>query len=168
MGEDDGHGRSEPGGDGSDSIAPHISPHRAGLRVYTIGYGGRLPRDFVTRLQSTGIPLVVDVRLRPDRASMGAYVRARTPDKGIQGLLAGANIAYMSIVELGNVFIDCENWLERYQRLWEQAGDVLAARLWQIPMPFCLMCAERCAMACHRQVIAAYLARRGYAVEHLE
>jgi hypothetical protein len=99
---------------------------------------------------------------------MGTYVKAKTPDKGIQGLLAGAHIAYVSIVELGNVFIDCADWRERYGRLWEQAGDILAERLWQIPTPFCLMCAERRATECHRQRIADYLMQRGYTIEHLE
>ena len=119
-------------------------------------------------LQHAAIPLLVDVRLRPERASMGAYVRAKTPNKGIQRLLATTNIAYVSIVELGNLFIDCADWRERYWRLWDEAGDILAERLWQLPMPFCLMCAERRPTECHRQRIADYLVERGCSVEHLE
>jgi hypothetical protein len=99
---------------------------------------------------------------------MGVYARAKSADKGIQALLARANIAYLSAVELGNLFMNCEDWPERYQRLWDHAGDVLAERLRQLPTPFCLMCAEKHATACHRQFIAVYLLQRGYTVEHLE
>jgi uncharacterized protein (DUF488 family) len=137
-------------------------------RVYTIGYGGRSPGDFIALLQKADIPLVVDVRLRPDRSSMGIYVKAKSPEKGIQGLLAGANIAYLSAVELGNLFMNCADWRLRYERLWQHAGHLLAERLHQLPTPFCLMCAEQHASACHRQFIAAYLCQQGYTVEHLE
>ena len=135
---------------------------------YTIGYGGRHPDDFVALLQQHGVLTVVDVRLRPDRASMGVYVKAKSPEKGIQGLLTKGGIQYISFPELGNVFRDTEDWRQRYQRLMEQAGDVLLERLWSIPSPFCLMCAEQKVKDCHRLVTAQYLEGKGWEVKHIE
>jgi uncharacterized protein (DUF488 family) len=47
------------------------------------------------------------------------------------------------------------------------AGEVLTERLRALPLQACLMYAERQASACHREVIAAYLAQRGNHSEHL-
>jgi hypothetical protein len=105
---------------------------------------------------------------RPDRASKGVYAKAQTVDKGIRVLLARASIAYVSAVELGNLFMKCEDWRERYWRLWDYAGDVLGECLRQSPTPFCLTCAETHAAECHHQFIAAYLLQQGDNVEHLE
>lgn len=138
------------------------------MKLYTIGYGGRDPDEFVRLLKARNIRAVADVRLRPDRSSMGAYVKARTPDKGIEGLLTRAGIQYFSFVELGNVFLYFEDWKTRYQDLITRAGDLLVERLLQVPPPLCLMCAEKSAERCHRAIIAAYLAARGYEVEHIE
>ena len=138
------------------------------MHVYTVGYGGRKPQAFLDLLQQHQIERIVDVRLRPDRSSMGAYAKANSPDKGIERLLAERGIAYVSLPELGNVFMGCEDWPERYQRLMQRAGDLLTERLLALAAPYCLMCAERQAAACHRQVIAAYLARHGFEIEHLE
>lgn len=137
------------------------------MQVYTIGYGGRKPEDFLTRLQDHGIETIVDVRLRPERASMGVYAKARTADKGIQRLLTKRQIAYVSLLELGNVFLGCDDWRERYQRLLQRAGDILLERLRAVPPPFCLLCAEQQASACHRQLIAARLEQYGYEIAHL-
>ncbi len=138
------------------------------MKFYTLGYGGRHPQEFVNLLKQKDIKTVVDVRLRPDRSSMGVYGKARSADKGIQRLLTDAGIGYVSLVELGNIFFGHEDWQERYQRLLHKAGDLLTERLQQVSTPFCLMCAEKQVAKCHRLLIADYLVHKGYKVEHIE
>ena len=139
------------------------------LRFFTIGYGGRAPDEFAGLLVRHGVRSVADVRIRPDRASMGAYVKARSADKGIERLLGDRGIAYASILELGNLFKDLDDWRPSYRALFERAGDLLVGRLEALPAPFCLLCAEKRVADCHRQVIADFLvATRGWTVEHIE
>jgi len=138
------------------------------LKFYTIGYGGRNPQDFVDLLKQKGVKTIVDVRLRPDRSSMGAYVKAGAPEKGIQKLLSRAHIGDVSLVELGNIFRNYEDWRERYKRLFDRAGELLTDRLNEMETPFCMMCAEKKVANCHRQVISDYLVMKGHEVEHLE
>jgi len=40
---------------------------------------------------------------------MGAYKKAKEPNKGIGGLLAKNGISYISLLELGNIFIEYED-----------------------------------------------------------
>ena len=100
---------------------------------------------------------------------MGAYVKARTADKGIERLLSDRGIGYRSLLELGNLFRDLEDWRPSYRALFERAGDLLVARLADLPEPFCLLCAEKRVVECHRLVIAEFLvATKGWSVEHIE
>jgi len=139
------------------------------MKLYTIGYGGRDPKDFLEILSAKGIKTIVDVRLRPDRARLGTWVKAKTPDKGIERFLAGAGIGYISLIELGNLFMECDDWEARYKTLLDQAGDLLVDRLAGIPQPFCLLCAEKRVAECHRRLIAEYLIeKKGAEVEHIE
>ena len=138
------------------------------MKLFSIGYGGRTPDDLLKRLCDAGVRTVVDVRLRPDRASMGVFVKAKTADRGIERLLASAGIAYRSLPELGNVFRDCDDWRERYTALIESAGHLLVRRLDELTPPLCLLCAERRVADCHRLQIAEFLAARGNEVEHLD
>ena len=85
----------------------------------------------------------MDVRLRPDRASLGVYVRAKSPDKGIQRLFASAGLGYRSLPELGNLFLDFEDWRERYAAFIQCAGHLLTSRLDELEPPLCLLCAKR-------------------------
>jgi uncharacterized protein (DUF488 family) len=138
-------------------------------KFYTIGYGGRLPNEFASLLVAHEVRIVADVRIRPDRASMGAYVKARTPDKGIEKLLSDVGILYRSFLALGNMFKDMDDWQQPYRALFDRAGDLLVGGLEDLPQPFCLMCAEKRVSDCHRLVIAEFLVEtRGCAVEHIE
>ena len=99
------------------------------------------------------------MRLRPDRASMGSYAKAKEPDKGIAGLPARAGVGYVSLPELGNLFLDYDDGSERYERFLALAAPVLFDRLEGIAGPVCLMCAEKRVCECHRRHIAAHLER---------
>ena len=137
------------------------------MHFFTIGYGGRSPTDFLALLVNAGVKTLVDVRLRPDKASMGSYAKARTPDKGIEALLAAKGIGYVSLPELGNVFLGELDWPRLYQELIDKAGDLLTRRLKDIPAPFCLMCAEKRVEECHRKIIAEHLVAKGHTVAHI-
>jgi uncharacterized protein (DUF488 family) len=138
------------------------------MKVYTIGYGGRSKEQFLSLLKSNSINTVVDIRLRPDRSSMGFWSKAKTADKGIEGWLSEAGIEYKSFIELGNIFLDYPDWQQRYEKLLNSSGDLLAKRLLDIPGPICLLCAERRVEECHRKLVAEFLARHyGAKVYHL-
>ncbi|MGE0824211.1 MAG: DUF488 family protein [Candidatus Binatia bacterium] len=137
------------------------------MKFCTIGYGNRKPEEFVNLLTQHSVRTVVDVRLRPDKAYANYYAHRNTTNNGIQKLLADANINYVSLVELGNVFYGYPDWRERYQRLLEKAGELLIERLQAVPPPFCLLCAEKDVTLCHRQQIAEYLVRQGNEVEEI-
>ena len=139
------------------------------MDFFTIGYGGRSPESFLERLESHGVRTVADVRLRPDRASMGAYTKARSAEKGIERLLGERGIAYQHILELGNLFLDLEDWGPPYRELLRGSGRLLVARLESLPPPWCLLCAEKRVADCHRGVIAEHLVSTlGWTAHHIE
>jgi len=143
-----------------------LEPNRSG---FTIGYGGRVPEEFASLLARNKVKTIVDVRIRPDKASLGSYAKAKDADKGISGLLARNGIDYVSLPELGNLFLGYDDWPERYGKLLDLAGPLLFDRLADIPGPICLMCAEKKVSECHRRHIAEYLERvAGWKFVHLE
>lgn len=125
--------------------------------VFTIGYGGRSKEEFAGLLNARGIRTVVDVRFRPNRAYRGTWVKAKSPDKGIEQWLPEYGLEYCSMPELGNKFMDEEDWATPFQVRLQEQGDVLTKRLREVDGPVVLMCAEKRACECHRQYVADYL-----------
>jgi uncharacterized protein (DUF488 family) len=131
-------------------------------KFYTLGYGGKMPQDFIKILQHYGIGTLIDVRLRPDKATFGTYKKAKTADKGIQKVLKELNVHYFSLVELGNIFMEDQNWLRKYPKLLENSGNLLLKRFFEsilpkLQQPFCLFCAENDYLNCHRKFLAGFI-----------
>jgi uncharacterized protein (DUF488 family) len=139
------------------------------MKFFTIGYGGRAPDDFLDLLKRHGVATLVDVRLRPDQARMGIYAKATTSEKGLEARLKAGGIAYLSLIELGNLFLECDDWPSRYTRFLEQSGELVLDRLLSIDHhPLCLMCAERSVDQCHRwQIAQSLVVHHGWTVEHI-
>ena len=135
---------------------------------FTIGYGGRTKDELLALLLENGVKTVADLRLRPDRASMGIWVKAKTANKGIESWLAEAGIQYYSLIELGNMFLDFDDWQNRYEELLRTSGSLLTERLTALAGPVCLLCAEKRVLECHRLHVANFLvAQSGAEVRHL-
>jgi len=146
-------------------VARRLPP--AGATIHTVAYGGRAPSDFVALLKAHGIATIADVRLHPQKAMMGAYAKAKTPDKGIQRLLGEAGIRYEWLEGLGNPFMGDEDWADQYRQLMAASGEERAAPLLKLKGPVCLLCAEKKPDDCHRRLVAEWLEERGWEVVHL-
>jgi uncharacterized protein (DUF488 family) len=137
--------------------------------LYTIGYGGRHPQDFVAILTQANIGLVCDVRAEPRRAYRGTYTF--NPEKGsgpLPRLLAQVGIAYEWFPELGNPDRQ-DPEIRAFQQLMAREAESRLQRLRTSVQAACacLLCAEQSAQRCHRRIITAHLADYGYVVQHL-
>jgi uncharacterized protein (DUF488 family) len=137
------------------------------MKVYTIGYGGRRPQEFIAILKEHGVITLADVRLLPERTRFGSYKKAKESSKGVERLLSDAGIKYVWLRELGNIYMDSDDWSEKYRLLLEAEGDRRTERLLNLQFPVCLLCAEKDPERCHRSIIAEHLAGRGFEIEHL-
>jgi len=135
-------------------------------KLFTIGYGGRSPQELLDRLVGHGVQAVVDVRISP-RGHLGAFTRARSEEKGIQGLLGRGGIQYYWAESLGNLYRNVEDWRVRYQKYLDTHWDALRNLFDAVPQPFCLLCAEKLPEHCHRTYIAERLASPTCEVVHL-
>ena len=142
-------------------------------KLYTIGYEGASVEDLVAALQDAGVRRLIDIRYSP-YSKRDAFSR-----EALGPALAAYGIAYTHVRELGNPPASREaarlGHAAAYREIFTghlngpegQAGlrQVLAAAEGE---PVCLMCLERAARHCHRNMVAERLAEMGgFEVEHL-
>lgn len=132
--------------------------------LWTIGYGGRRPADFVALLRQAGVELVADVRLTP-RGTMGSYTRAKSTDRGIQKLLSDGGIAYEWLHELGNPD-RTDPGMEQFRAVVVPEFPVRTRRLIECAssQQTCLLCGCKNAATCHRSIITDWLRTQDWQV----
>ena len=140
-------------------------PDKAHGVIYTIGYGGKGRQEFIEALKKLGIETIADVRMAPNRASMGMYVKAKTPQKGIQRMLGEAGIEYVWLEELGNPDREDPEMTLYRTVVWQELPQ-RTLRLVELATAkvTCLLCAEKDVHRCHRGIIGDFLRKAGWEV----
>jgi len=141
-------------------------------KIFTIGYEGKTPDEFLKVLKEAEISIVVDVRENPASRKKGfskKTLSATLNDNGIQ---------YRHIAELGtpkDIRVEYQN-SGNIERLLEQYRTYLTENPLNINILLdaignntaCIMCFEKLASQCHRLVITEYLyLNHGVAINHL-
>jgi len=137
------------------------------MKIFTIGYGGRKPSEFIVLLKQKDIKTIIDVRIKPV-GYMAFFTKAKSSEKGIEGLLSREGIGYRHMPELGNQFINMSNWRDLFQKYVENQEPSWITRISEILGPCCLMCSEKKNNECHRAIITDYLSKKGWEIEHIE
>lgn len=141
--------------------------------IATIGYEKSSWAQVLSRLQSNGIRLVIDVRDLP------LSRRAGFSKRQLAAGLADAGIGYVHLRALGTPPEGREaNRRREWQRFWQIVEARLETAEAELALqelaelasrtPSCLLCYEADPAICHRARVAEILAARfGFAVRHL-
>lgn len=132
--------------------------------VVTIGYEGRTADQLLEALRDRSIDLLVDVRLTPLSRKPGLSKR------GLAERLASAGIRYLHVPELGNPKDNRDGFRAGDERSRGRFRELLSAddasaaldELQELAQEhvIALLCFERDAGECHRELVGEELARR--------
>lgn len=149
-----------------------LSPEQR--RLWTVGYQGRAPEEFVGALTGAGVELIVDARWR------AASHRPWFGRRALERLLAGAGVGYAHAPLLGvpadvrRAYLVCgdvDGLLRHYRETILPAARDEVERVAALAMGarVALLCFERDPRACHRSVLAEAVAAAmgGAEVVHL-
>jgi uncharacterized protein (DUF488 family) len=154
-------------------VAPATARDRPPGRptVWTIGYEGRSTDRLVADLRAAGVRRVVDVRELPMSRKRGFSKSALAASLGAAGIgyaserrLGAPRDARHKLREGGPWEPFAAAYLAHLDAQAEALAEVEAAAR---AAPTALLCYERDALACHRGLLAARLARHGLDAVHL-
>ncbi|MFC1716047.1 DUF488 family protein [Candidatus Poribacteria bacterium] len=148
-------------------------PYTAAMILYTIGYQGLQPDEFIQTLRQHGVDIIIDVREIPHSRKRGFSLKHLT-------VLATANyMEYFSFRTLGSPTPlrqklrqdgNHQEFLEEYRKyLAGQKEDLDKVISMAQRGTCCLLCYEKDADFCHRKIVASEIAEldQGMQIVHL-
>ncbi|MEX2535157.1 MAG: DUF488 domain-containing protein [Trueperaceae bacterium] len=136
------------------------------VTLFTIGYQGTSPEEFLDCLSHNGVSLLVDVRERT------ASRKAGFSKTKLAATLMEAGIAYEHWKDLGtpkpirDLLRKGKDWAaysEAYQDRLDDRRDLVAALAERLARETpCLLCFERDALSCHRSLVTQRMQDQGY------
>lgn len=135
------------------------------MKIFTIGYGNRQPKEFFKLLEDNGINILLDIRRANTKAWCSFYSIT-----GIEKECDDRGITYLHVSNLAN---NCESLNEYDEWLTttsegERALALLITYLESIENKnISIMCSELNADNCHRKIITDFLAERDYQIHHI-
>ena len=136
------------------------------IHLYTIGFTQKTAEEFFSLLQTSGIKVLVDIRLKPD-SQLSGFAKGRDLPYFLTHLIHCGYIhqPLMSPTdELLNLYRQ-DNSLDNYEvdfnHLLDERNLISQLdRVWWTANPACLLCSEHEPDHCHRRLVAEYMAAR--------
>lgn len=158
-------------------ILQHIIGKRKngnGIFLYTLGYEGLKPEDFVNRLKKNDIKVLIDVREIPWSRKIG-FSKSQ-----LENMVSQHGIKYVHMQKLGSSSTIRKRLKENadYERFFNEYKNYLNTQIQELEnlrkiiknAICCLMCFEKDVNLCHRKIIASEINKlnsNGLKVIHL-
>lgn len=142
--------------------------------LYTLGYEGLRPEDFVNRLKENDIKVLVDVREISWSRKIG-FSKSQ-----LENIVSQHGIKYIHMQKLGSPSAIRKRFKQDadYERFFNEYRDYLDTQIQELKVlqkivedtACCLMCFEKDANLCHRKIVASEINKlnnNNFKVTHL-
>jgi len=134
-----------------------VEKQETNRNIYTMGYEGIKIENFIEKIKSNNIKIIIDVRDYPKSRKRG-FSKSQ-----LEKILKDRHILYFHFKELGTP-IELRKYLKKYndfkrfkkdfkKLLADKEGDIKKLIYLARESSICLMCFERKADTCHRSLI---------------
>jgi len=140
------------------------------MKLFTIGFTQKNAEDFFSRIRTSGVKRIIDIRVHPD-GQLSGFARQSDLPYFLSKLAGGCEYLHLPALaptkELLKQYRESGDWdfyVEQFESLMDERNIPAALKLGDFDEA-CLLCSEDQPDQCHRRLIAERLAKRWADVE---